>query len=201
MSVLPIIYNKDTKQLSLDKDAPELVFEEDSLERRINEINRLTKDLIAINKDVPESPEPSAQLTPLIKKLITSGIESLKQKNLPGAIKQLSLAIDMAGKRARWEAFGVQLQELNAILQIRCDAYMMSGRFIDAFNDAEILLNTQVLTADNFLRKGIACINLGRFELAKSELERGLCFHPDNTRIKENLAIAIKAIAIENGDL
>jgi translocation protein SEC72 len=199
---LPIIYDSDTKLLSLDKDQPQVILgNDDTLELRIQEINRLTKDLVATKTEVPESPEPSAALAPLIKKLVTSGIDSLKQKKLKEAIKQLTLAIDMAGRRARWEAFAVQLQELNAILQIRCDAYLLNGDYLEAYNDAEVLISTQTLTADNFLRKAVCALNLGRFDQAKIDLERGLCFHPDNSRMKEHLDLVNRAIDIENGDI
>lgn len=194
---LPIIYDPVSKVISLEETATE----DKELQEEVDQLNRLAKDLISTNSDVPESPEPSKQLSPLIKKLVVSGVEAIKKKKFPEAIKQLSLAIEMASRRTRWEAFAVQLQELNSILTVRCDAYIMSKQWAEAYNDADMLLGTQVTTPENFLRRAVASFNLGRLHQAKIDLERGLCFAENDARLKEQLNAVNRAIAIENGDL
>lgn len=194
---LPIIYDPVSKVISLEESGKS----DTELQEEIEQLNRLAKDLISTTSEVPESAEPSKQLSPLIKKLVTSGVEALKKRKFPEAIKQLSLAIEMASRRARWEAFAVQLQELNSILMVRCDAYIMNKQWADAYNDADLLLGTQVNTPDNFLRRAVSSFNLGRLQQAKSDLERGLCFAENDARLKEQLNVVNRAIAVENGDL
>lgn len=194
---LPIIYDPVSKLVSIEETAAE----DKELQEEIDQLNRLAKDLISTNSEIPESPEPSKQLSPMIKKLVTSGVEALKKRKFPEAIKQLSLAIEMASRRSRWEAFAVQLQELNSILTVRCDAYIMNKQWAEAYNDVDMLLGTQVTTPENFLRRSVAAFNLGRLHQAKVDLERGLCFAENDPRLKEQLNNVNKAIAMECGDL
>ncbi|KAH3673012.1 hypothetical protein WICMUC_003965 [Wickerhamomyces mucosus] len=192
---LPITYDSARKLISVDSEVsyPELQDE-------VTQLNKLAKDLISIQGEIPESAEPSNKITPLLKNLITSGIDALRKKQFKDAIQKLTVAIEMQQKRANWESFGVQLTELNGILQARCDAYIMNKQFIEAYNDADILLSTQVNTPDNFLRKAIASLNLGRLEDAKVNLERGLCFHENDKRLIDHLNVVNRAIDLENGD-
>lgn len=194
---LPIIYDPVSKLVSIEETAAE----DKELQEEIDQLNRLAKDLISTNSEIPESPEPSKQLSPMIKKLVTSGVEALKKRKFPEAIKQLSLAIEMASRRSRWEAFAVQLQELNSILAVRCDAYIMNKQWAEAYNDVDMLLGTQVTTPENFLRRSVAAFNLGRLQQAKVDLERGLCFAENDPRLREQLNNVNKAIAMECGDL
>jgi len=194
---LPIIYDPVSKVISVEESSKN----DTDLQEEVDQLNRLVKDLVSSNQEVPESPEPSKQLAPLIKKLVTSGIEALKKKKFPEAIKQLSLAIEMASRRSRWEAFAIQLQELNSILMARCDAYIMNKQWAEAYNDADMLLGTQVNTPDNFLRRAVSSFNLGRLQQAKVDLERGLCFAEGDPRLKQQLDVVMRAIAVENGDL
>ncbi|CDR42374.1 CYFA0S09e02234g1_1 [Cyberlindnera fabianii] len=164
-------------------------------------LNRLVKDLVACPTEVPESPQPSTTLQPMIQKLANSGITALKQRNFSVAAKQLTLAIDMASRRARWEAFAVQVQEMVNLLQARCDAYVMGGQFMDAYNDADILLQLQANTPENFLRKALPLVNMGRLDEAKIELERALAFHPDQEKLKQHYMMVKTLIGQENGDV
>ncbi|CCH44894.1 Translocation protein [Wickerhamomyces ciferrii] len=194
---LPITYDPITKIISINESAQN----DQELKEEIDQLNRLSKDFINLNSEIPESPEPSKTLTPLIKKLVTSGIDAQKRGKHHDAIKQFSLAIDMASRRSRWEAFAIQLQELNLILMARCDSYIMTKNWIDAYNDADMLLGTQVNTPENFLRRATAASNMGRLTQAKYDLERGLCFVEDDERIKTQLGVVNRLIAVENGDL
>lgn len=187
---MDVIYDPVTKALSTN--SPE--FKDD-----ITQLNRVAKDLINLNSDVPESPEPSAALVPMIKKLVGSGVDAMRRQKYNDAIKNLSLALEMSSRRAKWEAFSLQLNEMQGILQIRSDAYLMNKQFLDAYNDADFLIGTQVTTPDNFLRRSISLFHLGRLNESKADLERGLCFKEDERLLKQ-LKIVNEAIDLENGD-
>lgn len=193
---LPFSYNNDTKQLSALDGVTEA-----SLEEEITQLNKLIKDLTSITTEVPESPEPSLNITNMLKKMIGAGIEALKKQQFKDAITKLTLALEIQSRRTNWEHFGVQLSEMNGILQARCDAYIMNKQYIEAFSDADMLLSTQVNTIDNFLRKAIAELNLGRLQDAKVDLERGLCFHEGDERLTKHLHLVNQAIAVENGEI
>ncbi|KAH3684575.1 hypothetical protein WICPIJ_004465 [Wickerhamomyces pijperi] len=192
---LPFDYNNETKQVSLSEGITD-----EALLEEINQLNRLIKDLTSITTEVPESPEPSLQITNMLKKMIAGGVESLKKKQFKDAVTKLTLALEIQHRRTNWEHFGVQLSETNGILQARCDAYIMNKQYIEAYADADMLLSTQVNTVDNFLRKAIAELNLGKLQEAKVDLERGLCFHENDKRLADHLGLVNHAIAVENGE-
>ncbi|CEP22315.1 unnamed protein product [Cyberlindnera jadinii] len=166
----------------------------------VDALNRLTKDLVSSGLEVPENGEPSKQQTAMIQKLVNSAMDAMKRRAYAEAIKNITVAIDAASRRKRWEAFQVQLQELIGFLQLRTDAYMLSAKYADALVDADLLLLMTALTAENFLRKGIALLNLGRYDEARVVFERGLCFHEGNDKLVQHLAVSKKLIAEENGD-
>lgn len=190
---MSIAYDPKTKKLeSLETD--------EKYTGEVQALNRLVSDLISSGLDVPENGEPGKQQTTMIQKLVNTASENMKKREFAAAIKNISVAIEAASRRKRWEAFAVQMQELVGLLQLRTDAYMLSGKYADALVDADLLLGMTANSPENFLRKAIALLNLARFEDARVTLQRGLCFHEGHERLLQHLAVVEKLIAQENGD-
>lgn len=167
----------------------------------IAQINKLTQDLIA-ESNPNFTPKPRDDSTAMIKKLFENGLKQTKQQHFPEALKSISLAIEMAQrKRTPWEAFAIQLQELQFMVKNRIDLCLIQGKFMDALQDIELLQNTGVNTSDVFIRKTDALIKLKQYELAKVECERGLSLDPTNVKLKALLLENTRKLAEYNGDI
>ena len=90
----------------------------------------------------------------MIKGLFESGMKNLQQKKLNEALKNVSLAIEMAQrKRAPWEAFAIQLPELHFMLRSKIDLCLVLGKYLEALQDLDFLLGTGLIQPDVFVRK------------------------------------------------
>jgi translocation protein SEC72 len=190
---MSLTYDSVTKKVTAVEDNEKYLEEVDAL-------NRLASDLISSGLDVPENGEPDKNMTSKIQGLVNSAMESMKKRNFSFAIVNITAAIGMASKRKRWESFQIQMQEMVGFLQLRTDAYMMSGKYAEALADADLLIGITALSADNFLRKAVSLVNLKRPEEAKVVLERGLSLHEDHPGLLKYLDLSNKMIASENGE-
>ena len=57
----------------------------------------------------------------------------------------------MICKRQKFESFQGTLQEHSLFLMSRADAQLKTKQYLQAFNDADMLLGIQMNTPDNFL--------------------------------------------------
>ena len=165
--MVELAYNEETNLISsTDTD--------ETLQIYLAQLNRLTSAL----KEEPTddiTPQPKEVASKLIKNLFQSGINAVKQKKLPEGLKNISLAIEMAErKRTPYEAFAVQLQELQFMLRSKIDLCIVQGKFLDALQDLEFLLNTGMTQPDVFLRKTDVLLKLGQLEEAKVCCDRGI---------------------------
>ncbi|CCH61159.1 hypothetical protein TBLA_0E00990 [Henningerozyma blattae CBS 6284] len=198
-----IDYNANSKLISIAKDlAAEPSADYESLEINVNQINRLTKGLIETTN--PNfTPEPNAELSKVIKGLFDTGMKNIaQQKKLPEALKNISLAIDTSTtKRYPWEAFAIQLQELQFMLRQKVDLELVTLKYLDAIQDLDMLLNTGMIHADVFLRKTDALLRLKQWELARIECERGLSLDPKNPKLNALMLQCVTLLAEYNGDI
>ncbi|SCU85681.1 LANO_0C04984g1_1 [Lachancea nothofagi CBS 11611] len=173
----------------------------EDVEMNIQQINKLTQDLVAENN--PNfTPQPHDDSTSMIKKLFESGLKNLQQQKMAEALKSINLAIEMAQrKRAPWEAFAVQLQELQFMLKNRVDLSLIQGKFMDGLQDLDFLQNTGLNSSDVFIRKTDALMKLKQYELARSEVERGLSLDPTNIKLKSLHIENSRRLAEYNGDI
>ncbi|SCW00600.1 LAFE_0C07778g1_1 [Lachancea fermentati] len=191
---MSLVYDVNTKQIQLPEAS-------DDMAMNIAQINKLTQDLIA-ESNPNFTPKPRDDSTAMIKKLFENGLKQTKQQHFPEALKSISLAIEMAQrKRTPWEAFAIQLQELQFMVKNRIDLCLIQGKFMDALQDIELLQNTGVNTSDVFIRKTDALIKLKQYELAKVECERGLSLDPTNVKLKALLLENTRKLAEYNGDI
>ncbi|CAN3376773.1 hypothetical protein DIURU_001553 [Diutina rugosa] len=195
-----ISYDTNTKKLGLPE---EVATQLPQVKLEIDQLNILTSELIASGHDVPQVPSPenfNRDISVRVKKLYDSGVQSFKMGKFDDAARQFSLGIEMISRRPKFESFQGTLQELSLFLMSRADAYLKTGQYLDAFNDADMLLGMMMNTPDNFLRRGVANYFLGNYEAARADYQRGLAFDQNNDRLITELEICLDKILEENGD-
>ena len=174
---------------------------DETLQIYLAQLNRLTS---ALQEEPTDniSPQPKEVASKLIKNLFQSGINAVKQKKLPEGLKNISLAIEMAErKRTPYEAFAVQLQELQFMLRSKIDLCIVQGKFLDALQDLEFLLNTGMTQPEVFLRKTDVLLKLGQLEEAKVCCDRGISLHPSNPQLKAFAAECNRRLVDYYGDI
>lgn len=190
-----ILYDVNSKKLkSLDES-------NENLQINIDQVNALTSALIS-ETNPNFTPQPHEDISKLIKNLFDSGLKNAKQNKFPEALKNVSLAIEMSQrKRAPWEAFAVQLQELQFMLRHKIDLLLALGKYLDALQDLDMLLNTGLVQPEVFTRKADALLKLGQLDQARIECERGLSLQPTNVKLKALNLECTRRLAEFNGDL
>ena len=189
-------YNPNNKLINDDSDSLT-----ESRENSIMQINKLSTAIIS-ESNPNFTPQPNDEHSKMIKSLFESGLAMLKQKKMPDALKNITLAIDMAQRsRAPYEAFGIQLQEIQFMLRHKIDLSLLTGRFLDALQDIEFLMNTGMAQSDVYIRKSDALLKLSQFEQAKICCERGLALHPNEVKLKALYLEINRRLADYNGDI
>ncbi|CDO96629.1 unnamed protein product [Kluyveromyces dobzhanskii CBS 2104] len=167
-------YDTNSKRLSLDDES-----NADQV-ANLEQINKLTTALVA-ETNPNFQPQPSSETTNMVKNMFQSGMQQAQKKNIPDALKKVSLAVEMRNKaRKPWEPFAFQLQELHMMLRNRTDLELVSQRNLDAWQDLEMLLNCGMVVPEVFLRLADCLLKLNLVELAKPFCERGLSFDPSS---------------------
>lgn len=195
-----ISYDTNTKKLGLPEGAGEKL---PQVKLEIDQLNVLTSELIGSGLDVPPVPSPenfNKDISAKVKKLYELGVKLFKTGQFEDLARQFSLGIEMISRRPKFELFQGTLQELSLFLMLRADAYLKTGQYLDAFNDADMLLGLMMCTPDNFLRRGVANFFLGNYEAARADYQRGLAYDQDNDRLMTELEICLDKILEENGD-
>lgn len=196
MSAVQLKYNENNKQISDDS-----VDVTESRDISIKQINKLTTAMIS-ESNPNFTPQPNEESSKMVKGLFENGLAMLKQKKMPEALKNISLAVEMAQrKRAPYEAFAIQLQEIQFMLRHKIDLCLITGRFLEALQDIEFLMNTGMAQADVFIRKSDILLKLGQLDDAKICCERGLSMHPNETKLKALMLETTRRLAVYNGEI
>lgn len=191
---MALVYNENSKKISVET-------ESESIQTNVAQINHLTQSLVGITKPIL-NPEPNNESTKLIKNLFENAIQNIQKRKFPEALKSTTLAIEMAQrKRAPWEAFAVQLQELQFMTRQKIDLALSQKKYVEALQDIDFMLNTAFINADMFVRKCDALINLGQLEEARVTCERGLSLQPNETKLKAMMFEITRRLADYNGDI
>lgn len=191
---MALVYNENSKKISVET-------ESESIQTNVAQINHLTQSLVGITKPIL-NPEPNNESTKLIKNLFENAIQNIQKRKFPEALKSTTLAIEMAQrKRAPWEAFAVQLQELQFMTRQKIDLALSQKKYVEALQDIDFMLNTAFINADMFVRKCDALINLGQLEEARVTSERGLSLQPNETKLKAMMFEITRRLADYNGDI
>ncbi|CCE63756.1 hypothetical protein TPHA_0F02760 [Tetrapisispora phaffii CBS 4417] len=195
-----LVYNTNSKQISLDESIGTSDIS-DATNTNIRQINKLTTAIIA-ESNPNFTPQPSDNLSKMIKSMFETGIKNLKQNKMQEALKNISLALEMSQrKRAPYEAFQIQLQDMQFMLRQKIDIELILGKNLDAIQDLDMLLNTGMLDPELFLRKTDAYLKLKQYKLAISDCERGLSLFPANPKLRVMLLEAKRRFADYNGDI
>ncbi|CAI4672536.1 BAF_collapsed_G0041710.mRNA.1.CDS.1 [Saccharomyces cerevisiae] len=171
-----------------------------STETNIDQINVLTTSLIG-ETNPNFTPQPNEALSKMIKGLFESGMKNLQQKKLNEALKNVSLAIEMAQrKRAPWEAFAIQLSELHFMLRSKIDLCLILGKHLEALQDLDFLLGTGLIQPDVFVRKADCLLKLKQWEEARATCERGLALAPEDMKLRALLIETARNLVEYNGE-
>ncbi|KAI5955213.1 hypothetical protein KGF54_001774 [Candida jiufengensis] len=193
-----VSYENKSKKLILDESIKNPL-----LQLEIDQLNTLTSEIINQGNDVPPLPTPenfNKGLSKMIKKLYESGVQSFKVNKFEDSVRNFTIGINMILRRPKIESFQGTIQELSMFLMSRCDAYLKTQQYLNAYNDVDLLINMSMNQPDNFLRRGVANYFLGNYELARADYQRGLSFDPNNERLQHELNICLDKILEENGD-
>lgn len=193
-------YDPSIKGMVL-KDTPEPV--DPKLQLELTQLNTLMTEMIGLNNQHPPKPTPETfnkDMSTMIRKLYEGGVNSFKQAKYVESVKQFTIAIEVINRRNKFEAFQGTLQELSLLLMSRTDAYLKCKEYMKAFNDADMLINMMMCTADNFLRRGVSNYFLGNYEDARADYQRGLAFDENDKRLIGELNVCLDKILEENGD-
>ena len=197
---VPVVYDPKSKTLSMPDQAAAVL---PDLKLDLDQLNTLTAEVIGCGADVPPQPTQenfNKDMSKMIRKLYEGGVQAFKQGTFQESVRQFDIGIGMICKRQKFESFQGTLQELSLFLMSRADAQLKTKQYLQAFNDADMLLGIQMNTPDNFLRRGVANFFLGNYEAARADYQRGLAFDENNPRLITELEICLDKILEENGD-
>ncbi|EDK37264.1 conserved hypothetical protein [Meyerozyma guilliermondii ATCC 6260] len=197
---VPVVYDPKSKTLSMPDQAAAVL---PDLKLDLDQLNTLTAEVIGCGADVPPQPTQenfNKDMSKMIRKLYEGGVQAFKQGKFQESVRQFDIGIGMICKRQKFESFQGTLQELSLFLMSRADAQLKTKQYLQAFNDADMLLGIQMNTPDNFLRRGVANFFLGNYEAARADYQRGLAFDENNPRLITELEICLDKILEENGD-
>ena len=197
---VPVVYDPKSKTLSMPDQAAAVL---PDLKLDLDQLNTLTAEVIGCGADVPPQPTQenfNKDMSKSIRTVRQGGPEAQKQGKLRESVSQFDIGIGMICKRQKFESFQGTLQELSLFLMSRADAQLKTKQYLQAFNDADMLLGIQMNTPDNFLRRGVANFFLGNYEAARADYQRGLAFDENNPRLITELEICLDKILEENGD-
>lgn len=169
----------------------------------IQQLNTLFKELLGIKDTVPAPPTPenfNKEMSRMIGKLYEGGVQAFKKGKIQDSEKQFTIAIEVINRRNKFEAFQGTLQELGILLMARADTYLTGKKYLEAFNDADLLIGLMMCSADSFLRRGAANYFLENYEDACADFQRGLTFDPGNEKLLVELNNCLDKIREENGD-
>lgn len=173
------------------------------LRLELDQLNTLCTELIGILDAVPAPPTAenfNKDMSRMISKLYEGGVQAFKKGKIDDSEKQFTIAIEVSNRRNKFEAFQGTLQEFGILLMARADTYLAGKKYVQAFNDADMLIGLMMCSPENFLRRGVANYFLENYEDARADFQRGLAFDPGNATLLAELNNCLDKILEENGD-
>ncbi|GMM55278.1 Sec63 complex subunit [Maudiozyma humilis] len=200
---MSLLYNENSKKLSLPEERIEAAKAAGSLEAleiNLEQVNKLAAGIIG-ESNPNFTPQPNDERSKMIKSMFESGLAQLKQQKLVEALKNITLAVELAQRsRMPYEAFAIQLQEIQFMMRHKIDLSLLTGRFLDALQDIEFLMNTGMAQSDVFIRKADALLKLRQYQDAAVCCERGLSLFPNETKLKALMHEIKRNLAEFNGE-
>lgn len=163
--------------------------------REVDQLNLLAKQLVATTADVPPpGNQISGNLTKQVDKLRETAARESKQGKHAEALKLLTMALDMALRRALWESVQYQISQIVIILSDRCDAFIKLNKWADAYGDAHILTTIQPNEWSNFYRKARCLRRIEQYGEARANLNTALEFAKNDRKAAQKVNEEIKAL-------
>lgn len=152
-------------------------------------VNRLASDLGSIKGDFPKPGQQTAKISSQVQSQIKSGIDALTRgkSNPDEAITLFSKALETALRRPLWENMQLSLSDVCLCLGPRCDAYIASGRWADAYADACMLMVLNAGDPKAYYRKGLCLLNAHKKAEARILLEQAVSLAPQEKLFKQAL--------------
>ncbi|KAH2979857.1 hypothetical protein KXV25_003566 [Aspergillus fumigatus] len=120
---------------------------------------------------LPVNPKRSAQIT----KLRDTANQAYRKSNYAEAVKLYTYAIDMALSRPGWEPVNLARDELSGLYANRSQAHMAQQAWPEGMIDAKASCDCKPIgNVKAWWRAGKCLAEMGRWEEAKTILERGL---------------------------
>ncbi|KAG0297711.1 hypothetical protein BGZ98_000464 [Dissophora globulifera] len=164
------------------------------------EINDLTRHLKSTNGQVP----PPGAVLPLrsqqIAKMREDGNTHFRAQRHQEAIAAYTNAINIAFDRPLWEPSQLAREELAVLLCNRSAAYIARKEWVDAYVDAQGVIELKRPWSKGHFRLGKALIGMGRIAEAIEALNLGLMFDPEATEIQKALKEAETGLEAEEDE-
>ncbi|KAG0282862.1 hypothetical protein BGZ96_012761 [Linnemannia gamsii] len=161
------------------------------------EINDLTRHLKSTNGQVP----PPGAVLPLrsqqIAKMREEGNTFFRAQRHQEAIVAYTNAINIAFDRPLWEPTQLAREELAVLLCNRSAAYIARKEWVNAYVDAEGVIELKRPWSKGHFRLGRALFGMGRLEEGVEALKLGLMFDPESAEIQKALKEAETALVAE----
>ncbi|KAG0215803.1 hypothetical protein BGX28_008113 [Mortierella sp. GBA30] len=162
------------------------------------EINDLTRHLKSTNGQVP----PPGAVLPLrsqqIAKMREDGNVHFRAQRHQEAIAAYTNAINIAFDRPLWEPSGIAREELAVLLCNRSAAYIARKDWVNAYVDAEGVIELKRPWSKGHFRLGKALFGMGRIEEGIEALKLGLSFDHESAEIQKALKEAEASLAAED---
>lgn len=154
---MSIEYNADTKNIVFASDYMAALDESDRTraEETSDLVNRLLKDLTAVQGEFPPPPNQASAVSNTSSGLIAAGVKLLAKKNFEGAQKNLTTALTAVLRRPLWESTQKFFEDVAQCLAPLCDANIGLKNYAEAYSEVSLLLLLRPLDPANHFRKGL----------------------------------------------
>ncbi|KAF8940892.1 hypothetical protein EDD21DRAFT_19418 [Dissophora ornata] len=164
------------------------------------EINDLTRHLKSTKGQVP----PPGAVLPLrseqIGRMREDGNTHFRSQRHQEAIAAYTNAINIAFDRPLWEPTGLAREELAVLLCNRSAAYIARKEWVNAYVDAQGVIELKRPWSKGHFRLGRALFGMGRIEEGIEALKLGLFYDPESAEIQKALKEAEAALGTEEVD-
>ncbi|KAL5336526.1 hypothetical protein BJX70DRAFT_372239 [Aspergillus crustosus] len=175
----PLIVDPTSKAISLSPSSTSQYTpsQTTTLTTELSALNTLHRSLLTL--DPPSIPPPPLPINPKrsaqIGKLRDSANAAFRKNNHAEAVRLYTYAIEMALTRPGWEPVAIARDELAGLYANRAQAWMSQQGWVEGLVDAKSSVEGKATgNVKAWWRGGKCLVEMGRWEEAKSFLNRGL---------------------------
>ncbi|KAG0369456.1 hypothetical protein BC939DRAFT_460992 [Gamsiella multidivaricata] len=164
------------------------------------EINDLARHLKSTNGQVPQPGAVLPLRSQQIAKMREDGNTHFRAQRHQEAITAYTNAINIAFDRPLWEPTGLAREELAVLLCNRSAAYIARKEWVNAYVDAQGVIELKRPWSKGHFRLGKALFGMGRVEEGVEALRLGLMFDPESAEIQKALKEGEATLAAEEAN-